>query len=171
MANLIPISTVVVGSGGAASIDFTSIPATYTDLKLVISPRSDGGTTANDGRMTFNGSASGYSSKLLYGLGSGTPSSASNSGTYMYWINSTNSNGLTASTFSNTEIYIPNYTSSNQKSVSCDTVTENNGTYGAQLLTAGLWTGTSAITSISFSLDYGNFVQYSTATLYGIRKY
>lgn len=168
MANtLIPIQTYTLSSS-AASVTFSNIPQNYTDLKLVISPRSDGGTTANDGRMTFNGSASGYSSRLLYGLGSGTPSSASNSGTYMYWINSTNSNGLTASTFSNTEIYIPNYTSSNQKSVSCDTVTENNGTYGAQLLTAGLWTGTSAITSISFSLDYGNFVSNSTFTLYGI---
>jgi hypothetical protein len=145
----VPIQTFTLSST-SATITFSNIPQNYTDLKILISPRSDAGTTANDGRMTFNGSSSGYSSIILYGLGSGSPASAFNSGSYMYWINSTNSNGLTASTFSSTEIYIPNYTSSNQKSVSCDSVTENNGTYGGQILTAGLWTGTSPITSISF---------------------
>jgi hypothetical protein len=35
------IETVTVGSGGAANIEFTSIPQTYTDLKLVISGKND----------------------------------------------------------------------------------------------------------------------------------
>ena len=39
-------------------------------------------------------------------------------------------------------------------------------------LIAGIWTGTAAITSISIAPYYGTlFAQYSSATLYGIRKY
>ena len=77
----------------------------------------------------------------------------------------------TASTFANVEYYFPNYTSSNFKSFSVDSVHENNVTAGFSWLGANLWSNTAPITSLSFSLDFGNFVQYSTATLYGIRKY
>ena len=169
MANTyVAIATTTVGSGGAATISFTSIPQTYTDLVVVLSARgTDAGTGANDGRLTFNGSSSGYSSRLLYGTGSAV-GSASNSGTYMYWVGGAVAGGHTANTFSNSSIYIPNYTSSNNKSVSFDGVNENNGTYGSQLMTAGLWSNSAAITSISLSLDYNNFAQYSTATLYGV---
>ena len=150
-------STVTGGSGGAASITFDLTGVTgYTDLYIVLSARgTNTGTGANDGHLTFNGSTTGYSSRLLYGLGSGTPASASNSGSYMYWVGGAVSGGLTANTFGNSSIYIPNYTSSNYKSVSFDGVNENNGTYGSQLLTAGLWSNTSAITSISLSLEIG----------------
>jgi hypothetical protein len=165
---LVKIQTVTVGSGGASSIDFTSIPQTYTDLCVVLSARgTNAGTGANDGHLTFNSSSTGYSSRLLYGTG-GATGSASNSGSYMYWVGGAVSGGLTANTFGNSSIYIPNYTSSNYKSVSFDGVNENNGSYGTQLMTAGLWSSTSAITSISLSLDYNNFAQYSTATLYGV---
>ena len=43
----------------------------------------------------------------------------------------------TASTFSNVEIYIPNYTSSTYKSWSADGVVENNATISAQALIPG----------------------------------
>ena len=64
-------SAQVVGSGGAATIDFTSIPSTYTDLVLKVSLRSSASGEYINNRITFNGSTSGYTSKLLYGLGSG----------------------------------------------------------------------------------------------------
>jgi hypothetical protein len=60
-------------NASAASVTFANIPQTgYTDLKIVASIR---GTDANNyvnNRITFNGSTSGYTSKLLYGLGSST---------------------------------------------------------------------------------------------------
>ena len=69
---LVKIQTVTVGSGGASSIDFTSIPQTYTDLCVVLSARgTNAGTGANDGHLTFNSSSTGYSSRLLYGTGGG----------------------------------------------------------------------------------------------------
>ena len=53
------ISTVTVGAGGAASIDFNSIPGTYTDLLLVVSVRSTRPAATNDGLfMSINGSGS-----------------------------------------------------------------------------------------------------------------
>jgi hypothetical protein len=74
----------------------------------------------------------------------------------------------TANTFSNGEIYIPNYAGSNYKSWSSDAVTENNATSADMSLVAGLTSITAAITSITIAGAAGNLVQYSTAYLYGV---
>ena len=156
-----------VGSGGQAQIDFSSIPTTFTDLLIVVSPRlAAGGDTANVS-MRFNDSTATYNARLLYGTGSGV-ASASSSTNRMEWQASAPGSGATASTFGSSTIYIPNYRSSAQKSASADAVTENNAT-GVRLdLTAGLWTGTDPITKVSLIADGSTFVQYSSATLYGI---
>ena len=78
------------------------------------------------------------------------------------------SSGDTASTFGNSEFYIPNYTGSTNKSISSDGVSENNATGAYTRLVAGLWSQTSAITSIDLVPDTGDFAQYSTAYLYGV---
>lgn len=170
------IATVTVTGSTAASIEFTSIPATYTDLLIKLSLRSD--YTSFSGAtqqlyMTFNNSGTSYSARQLYGDGSSATSAAlSDSGTVISIIN-TNSDSSTASTFSSTEIYIPNYAGSNNKSASAESVTENNGTAALAGLTAGLWSNTSAITSIKFvpqTATGASWKQYSTATLYGIKN-
>jgi len=161
------ISSVTVGSGGAANIEFTSIPATYTDLLVKVSLRLN--TTAQpqgwqDMTLQFNGSSTTYTGKRVLGTGSATGSSSDE---YYYFANNLNS---TSDTFNNAEIYIPNYTSSNQKSFSVDSVQENNGTAALALLSAGLFNGTAVITSIKLLNNTGsyNLVQHSTAYLYGI---
>ena len=167
------ISSSTVGAGGAASIDFTSIPSTYTDLILRVSSRTNNGASVYDRLdMQFNGdTASNYKSILLYGLGSGSPGSDNGGGS----LNSirffyANGGATTANTFSNGDIYISNYAGSNQKSASLDSVVENNATANINGLDAGLWTGTSAINSIKlFNVSY-NFVQYSPAYLYGVNN-
>ena len=158
------IATVTVGSGGAASIDFTSIPATYTDLVLLTSVRVDGGTAAT--QVTFNGSSSGFSSKWVRGNGSAASSSTETFSHAGY----ANYSGTTASTFANASIYIPNYAGSNAKSVSVDSVSEDNTSTAFAVLVAGLWTGTAAINQVTLTPVSGNYVQYSTATLYGIKN-
>jgi hypothetical protein len=75
--------------------------------------------------------------------------------------------GNTASTFSNIEIYIPNYAGSTNKSFSIDAVGENNATAAYAGLVAGLWSTSSAITAISIA-STTLFAEFSTATLYGI---
>ena len=171
MATYIQIgSTVTVGSGGAANIEFTSIPSTYTDLVLKFSGRFSGASNYTDNRLYFNNSTSGYSEKLLYGTGSSV-GSASNALGYLTWGGGVvNGDSSTSNTFSNHEIYIPNYAGSTYKSVSTDSVTENNATGVFTMFDAGLWSNTAAITSIKIQPDSGTYMQYSTASLYGIKK-
>lgn len=164
-----PIYTQTVGAGGAASITFNNIPQVYTDLMIKISFKSN---TTNNGEnifMRFNGdSGSNYSIRRIYGSGTSVASDAI-SGTYMSINITGNSAAVASNTFGNGEIYIPNYTSSNRKSVIGDGVGEANSTENYLGLNAGLWTGTSAINSIAFTPHVGNaWVQYSTVSLYGI---
>lgn len=157
------ISTVTVGAGGASTIDFTSIPSTYTDLVILCSLRNSG--TSSDVYITLN-SANG-SDRWLYGYGTGV-GSITNAKIYVEGGISSQ----TASTFSNSQVYIPNYNSSTTyKSVSIETVTENNATTNViTLLNAGLYSSNTAITSLSLVNTSGTFVQYCTATLYGIKN-
>jgi hypothetical protein len=164
------IASSTVGSGGAASIDFTSIPQTYTDLVLKISARS----TSNSGvswagmRLAINGSGTGYSNTALYGDGS----SVSTSGASFVETGIASSSSATGSTFGNTDVYLTNYTASQNKSISADGVQENNAVQALSVLSANLWSNTAAITSISITLQsgIGNFAQYTTAYLYGIKN-
>jgi hypothetical protein len=168
MANMIPISTVTVGSGGAASIDFTGIPQTYTDLLLMVSTRSS--TTEDSFGLQFNGdTGNNYSYRNVQG--DGTNAQSFNGTVARIYRGRQPESGYTANTFGNSQFYIPNYAGSNNKSVSLDTVNENNATTARASLSAALWSNTSPITSIKILPDSGNFVQYSSATLYGIRKY
>lgn len=172
MANetMVLLEKIVVPSGGASSITFTSIPQSYTDLQIRSTIRS----TRNGGFDTitikFNGNLTNMSYLTLEGRGN---SAASFSGSSVSYLGSSNGSTSTASTFSNLDVYIPNYTSSANKSYSVDSVAENNatGAFSAyQNLVAGLWSNSAAITSITISPDNGSFVQYSTFYLYGVAK-
>lgn len=158
------INTQTIGAGGAASIDFTSIPQTYTDLVLVYNGRSSNATGAQTALMSFNSSTASFSERRLYGNGS-----SASSDSVARELGIVPGSTATASTFSSSMCYIPNYAGATNKAFSVDCVSENNGTTGYQLIYAGLWSNTSAITSISITLDAGNHVQYSTASLYGIK--
>jgi len=157
------IASVTVGSGGAADIEFTSIPGTYDDLKIVFSSRVDSSASSRVD-VSFNGSTSSFTNRWLFGNGS-TASSFTNFGR---GGGQSSVSGDTANTFANNEIYIPNYAGSTNKSYSADGVTETNGTQAYQHLIAGLWSDTSAITAIKLVPGAGNFVEHSTAILYGI---
>ena len=160
------LASTTVGAGGTSTITFSNIPQNYTDLIVKISARvSSGGANNDDMGIKFNGSLALPTGRFLAGTGSSVASSTWGSG----WGGYANGSASTASTFANTELYIPNYTSSNYKSFSVDAVTENNATQSYTNLTAELWSNTTAINSIQFTPSTGSFVQYSTATLYGIR--
>jgi len=168
----VKIATVTVGSGGAASMDFTSIPSTYTDLLIYHSCRVNDAANAADMNIQFNAdTGANYSFRRLTGDGSAAASGSGSSNALFYLAGLGTGTSATANTFGNTMVYIPNYTSSNQKSGSYDGVSENNGTAGFDHLGAVIYTGTSAISSIKLRAYSGNnILQYSTATLYGISK-
>lgn len=172
MANMIPISTVTVGSGGASSIEFVGIPQGYTDLILKVSARDARAVVASSIVLQINGStASSGTYRRIYGDGTSAFSDSDVSQTVVQSGHS-DGNSATANTFGNVEIYIPNYAGSANKSFSSDGVAETNGTTTYMSMVAGLWANTSPITSIAVKPATAvNFLQYSTATLYGIRKY
>ena len=117
--------------------------------------------------VSFNGSTSSRSWRFLEGNGSSASSASGTDGRFSTF----NADTSTANTFGNAELYIPNYAGSNYKSVSIDTVTENNATSAYAEIEAALWANTAAISSITCTLAFGTlFMQYSTATLYGISK-
>lgn len=157
------IGRVTVGSGGAASIDFSSIPQTYTDLVLKVSGRmSNYIQIAGVLGFAFNGGSvnASLTTREIVGTGSGVGSSTTE------WP-VINGGSSTSNVFNNAEIYIPNYTSSNYKSFSVGSVIENNATTSYQRMNAFLWSNTAAISRITIS-GSGNFDQYSTISLYGV---
>jgi hypothetical protein len=166
------ISTTTVGAGGAASIDFTAIPGTYTDLVLVASLRDTTSGTGDGGfAIRFNSSTSGYATRFLGGNGSSATSSTGSSST-LIGNNGYGGDpyaGTTANTFGNYALTIPNYSGSTAKTASIDAVGETNATTAYQSIAAASWTGTAAITSITL-LPATSFAQYSSASLYGITK-
>lgn len=156
-----------IGSGGAASIEFTSIPQDGVDLLLVVSPRNTS-TSFDIKPITFNGdTGTNYSSIMLTGSGSGVVST-SEGPTDRTVMRALTKSTDTSNTFGSGSMYISNYTSSATKSISVDTVTENNSTAVNTEIRATSYTGTSAITSILLDTGVGNFGQYSTASLYKI---
>jgi hypothetical protein len=150
-------------ASAVSSVTFSSIPQTYTDLKLVCSTRLVSGNFP-DLNISFNGSTSNFTNKNILGSGASVTS-----GTDVRVIGFTEGTSQTSSTFTNGEVYIPNYTSSNYKSFSADNVTENNATTAYSHLVAGLWSDVSAITSITISAG-ANFDSASTFYLYGIKN-
>ena len=168
------IASVTVGSGGASSIDFTSIPSTYTDLLVKLSIRNTSTQSTNQIYVQPNSATTNLSSRILVGTGSVALSASYTSSSSIWGYCS--GNGSTSNTFGNSEFYFPNYASANNKSINVDSVNETNATDARQSLLAGLWSSTTAISSLKFLTqdnstgDAKDFVQYCTATLYGINK-
>jgi hypothetical protein len=150
-----------------ASVTFSSLPTTgYTDLKLVYSTRvSAGANPAHTDYIKFNNSSTNFKYRNLQAAGSGTPGTNTDTNGI---VSLNNGPAATASTFSNTELYISNYRSSAYKSFTVDSVTENNATTAYIQPLAGLWSNVSPITEINIDPDSGNYVAGTEFCLYGI---
>jgi hypothetical protein len=165
----IKIAAVTVGAGGASSIDFTSIPQTYTDLQVFLSTRQSPASTQDTTWLNaINGLTSGFTDRVL--RGDGSSASSFTPGETPLYIGQSPCASATANTFASHSIYFPNYTVAANKSISIDSTQETNATTAYMGFTTGLWSNTAAITSLSFTPNNGTFVQHSTATLYGIKK-
>lgn len=161
------IAQVDVGVGGAATISFSAIAGTFTDLMLLVSARTNtirslGGAGAT---VAFNGVTTNQTRRMLYADGASAASYTDSS--ILIYVDPSDA---TASTFNNGTIYIPNYAGATAKSLSIDATNENNAATADSEILAGLWNSTSAITSITLTAAVGLFAQYSSATLYGISK-
>jgi hypothetical protein len=160
------IAKATLGSD-AAEIDFTSIPATYTDLLLVASLRSADTDGDDDAGLKINAVSTNRSYRILRGNGAAA-ASFNNTTDFIGTMPAATS---TADSFSSFEIYIPNYAGSTNKSLSATAVQETNGTTAYMFAFAGLWSSTSAITQLTlYSRSALNLKTGSSAFLYGITK-
>jgi hypothetical protein len=160
------IEAKTVGDGGIASITFSAIPQTYTDLKILVSAKDNGSGDINNMNISFNGSASNLSYRSLFTFGSGTSSDNGANGFVGF---TTQSGAGVTSNFNNMEINIINYTSAINKSMSTHGVTEKDGTSNVGLsFVATLWSDSAAITSVTLTPTTQSWVQNSTFYLYGI---
>lgn len=167
MANTMKaLQSITVGAGGANNLTFTNIPQTYTDLIVKISGRTLAGGVADSLGMFINGVQTNRLRIALYGNGY---NALSNSSTYRD-VGASNGQGSTSNTFSNVEIYLPNYASNLFKSFTSNSAWGNNSQSADTGMVAGVWSSTAPITSLAFdSASAGvNFVQNSTFTLYGV---
>ena len=168
------ISSNVLASS-TASVTFSSIPQTYTDIIVSMSVRTDQAVQRNLFNIFPNSettSSTNGSQTSLYNNGS-SASSAATSSSYPYRnIFDANGSSSTASTFSSVQIYIPNYTStSNYKPASTFGASENNSTGDAFVgLQAELYSSTSAITQLVITTSGFNWVSGSSFYLYGIKN-
>jgi hypothetical protein len=156
------ISTVTVGSGGSSSIDFTSIPATYTHLQI----RAIGiGTGFAYSYLGFNSdTATNYSYHQISGDGATVSAAGGGSTTLIYTLQGASSATIPASGV----IDILDYANTNKyKTVRLLAGYDKNGT-GELFFRSGNWRSTSAITSIKISPNT-SFAQYSSFALYGIK--
>jgi hypothetical protein len=157
MATYKLISSVTLSSENN-TISFSSIPQNYTDLLIKASLR--GSTTTTTFAVQINGSTV-TSVRRLFAGGNFVSTDTFNE----HYINPSD---FTSNTFGNTELYFPNYTSTNDKSFLVDSVGENNQTQAYMNLASNLFSTSSPITSINLIRTNGNFVANSTAYLYGI---
>lgn len=158
------IATTTVGSGGASSVTFSSIPSTYTHLQI----RYSGNAGSNDIFFRLNGdTGSNYIRHYLYGGGGSAAAGASlaqTSGSLGYGPVTADTNILGGSVFD-----LLDYTNTNKyKTTRSLTGFDSNGS-GLLVLYSGLWLNTAAVTSITVLPNTGNFNQYTSVALYGIK--
>jgi hypothetical protein len=152
----------VTASGGETSFTFSSIPSTYKSLQIrgINSNASDPVTL-----MRFNGdTGTNYAWHVLYGNGSAGAASGV-SGNAMYFVYTSSTAGIFGSTVTDIIDYA---STSKYKTLRALSGNDRNGA-GDMTFYSGLWQSTSAISSITILPASGNFRQYSTFALYGIK--
>ena len=173
MANTFELISTTTVSTPAYSFTLSSIPQTYTDLVLKISARSDYGSLGHEMSIQTNSLTTGYTNRMAYVSGASVLSADASNDKHT-WAGGVVGASATANTFSNCELYFPNYSSTTlAKSMSCDVTTENNGaSVGAMWINSGLNTSTAAISSLTLYCwqSFINYVADTTFTLYGINN-
>jgi hypothetical protein len=165
------IATVTVGSGGSATVSFSSIPSTFKHLQIRGTHRSDAASSGNNVGlyMRFNSdTGSNYNWHELAGNGSGTLAyGQADSG-----INASPHgprSGDTANVFNAEVIDILDYTDTNKNTTTRALAGDDLNGSGWIHLSSGLWRNTAAITTITLFVESSNIAQYSSFALYGIK--
>jgi hypothetical protein len=165
------IATQTVGSGGASSITFSSIPSTYTHLQLRMLARCAGGTSGGTfAQLNFNSdTGSNYAYHLLQGNGSSTAAFGTGNQTIAISERFPLASDGSSSVFGTSIVDILDYVNTSKyKTVRSLGGFDANGS-GFVNLDSDLWMNTSAINRIDLTMYGGNFAQYSSFALYGVK--
>lgn len=161
------IATVTVGSGGASSIQFTSIPTTYKHLHLRMFLKADATTNGTPTLVYNNDTTSFYTYHDVYSTGSSVSwtGASTNYGGQWYVLGGQNANGFAVYV---TDILDYASTSKN-KTIRTMMGFDNNGSGRAYFASQTYLNSGTAITSLTLTMQSGNASQYSHAALYGIK--
>lgn len=168
------IGTVTVGAGGASVIAFNTIPSTYTDLQIFGSVKSSRNANNDFVKGYFNADTTdaNYDGYLNYNTSTaGTGSTFSAAGAPRYFGECNGNPASNSQSFSALSIFIPNYRGSTTKAYTAESgQLSNTGTTQLISYGTGRWSGTAAITDLTFLPGVtGPWLQYSTMSLYGIK--
>jgi hypothetical protein len=164
------IATTTVGAGGSATITFSSIPSTYQHLQIRALTRGSQAGAANLWSVRFNSDTGNnyYGTHLVYGNGSSAGVFVTSQADLMYWADLVGSS-TSANIFATSVTDILDYANTNKnKTVRTLYGWDANGS-GVIALASSLWMSTSAVNSITIFPQSGNFSQYSSLALYGIK--
>lgn len=153
----------------ATTISFTSIPQTYTDLKLICSTRSNFGSALSRYRLYINSTSGAAEYGYAAGVSNGSTVGVelSSTGDSFYYAMETYGSSATANRFDAIEFYIGDYTNT----VGRKTLTSLNATFNYAYSGAGGWANTSAITNLYVVCgNSASFIANSSFYLYGIKK-
>ena len=163
-----PLATTTLSST-TATVTFSSISGSYTDLILIISGRSTYAGSISDSRLKINSdTGTNYSNTSLYGDGSAAGSdrfSNSTFGSAGFWFPAANT---TSGIYSATTVQFMNYSNTTTYKTWLVKNGNNSNLAGLPHFNVGLWRSTSAITQLDISLATGSWASGSTFTLYGI---
>lgn len=157
------IATVTVGSGGAADVQFTSIPSTYQHLQIRGNALSENTTHF----QIKTNAGTGDRAHHLYGTGSSATASSTTAqanGLYVY-----NTSGGASGDAAPFIIDILDYAVAGKNRVFRAFVGAENNSGGRVFLTSGLWDDTTVISSITLTSSTGDFAEYATFALYGVK--
>jgi hypothetical protein len=165
------IASVTVGSGGAANLEFLSIPQTFDHLVLELSLRLSNAVTYGTPKIQFNslGNDTNHSTRVLMAEGASVTQDLQSAG----YIRRNPGGNIAANFFSSATVKIGDYasTTKNKPHISHFNSPSNSSASSALGISASMWSNTSAISAIKILEDSaGTFAEYSTATLYGIKN-
>jgi hypothetical protein len=166
------ITAVMVPSGGAASITFSSIPQNYTHLQIRMLAKTTFTAYANNGINIYfnNDTTSAKYTHQLYGFGTGS-GGAQSIANYMNISYIPGNQSGTTNMFGAVVCDILDYSSSTKnKTLRALSGWDNNGSSGTIVLNSAFNNATTAINSILMNSDSGaDFMQFSQFALYGIK--
>ena len=165
------ISTLTVGAGGTAYVEFTAIPQTYSHLEIRGIARTTFSATQSALGLQMNGDTAGnYSIHGMYTDG-GTGIGAYGLANYAFGPSSVIAgNTATANSFGILICTILDYKETTKFKTGLVLSSANSGSSGQTRFSSGVWRSTSAISSIKiYDPNGGNLQQYSTFSLYGIK--